>query len=96
MDVDGFLNDLPHRYFDENQLHAFLVSEIRDYMMIAWYFAAALAKQYEAALPYLENRRLAPWTHNKAIQKLLESCRILPERKEYLRGLKISAAKQSG
>ena len=181
-DVNEFLNDLPHRYFDENQLHAFLVSELRDYsrcmaevcrflpyvdnwatcdqlspkvfkkhrpellehirtwitasetytvrfgigmlmqhfldedfdatypemvaavrseeyyvnMMIAWYFATALAKQYAAALPYIENRRLAPWTHNKAIQKSLESFRISPERKDYLRGLKVPAAKQPG
>lgn len=57
-------------------------------MMIAWYFATALAKQYSAALPYLEQRRLAPWTHNKAIQKALESDRITPEQKEALRKLK--------
>lgn len=58
-------------------------------MMAAWYFATALAKQYEAALPYLEQRRLEPWTHNKAIQKAVESYRITPEQKAYLRGLKI-------
>ena len=58
-------------------------------MMIAWYFATALAKQYEAALPYLENRRLAPWVHNKAIQKALESFRVSDEHKNYLRTLKI-------
>ena len=71
-----------------------LVSDIRseEYyvnMMIAWYFATALAKQYEAALPYLENRRLAPWVHNKAIQKALESFRVSDEHKNYLRTLKI-------
>ena len=59
-------------------------------MMIAWYFATALAKQYDAALPYIERRRLEPWTHNKAIQKAIESDRITPEQKEYLRGLKVS------
>ena len=58
-------------------------------MGIAWYFATALAKQYDAALPYLEQRRLDPWTHNKAIQKALESRRIAPEQKEYLKNLKI-------
>ncbi len=58
-------------------------------MMIAWYFATALAKQYESVLPYLENCRLAPWTHNKTIQKSVESFRITPERKDYLKSLKI-------
>ena len=58
-------------------------------MMIAWYFATALAKQYEAALPYLENRRLAPWVHNKAIQKALESFRVSDGHKTYLKTLKI-------
>lgn len=58
-------------------------------MMAAWYFATALAKQYEAALPYIEQRRLAPWTHNKAIQKAVESYRITPEQKAYLKTLKI-------
>ncbi len=174
-DVTAFLNDIPHRYFDENQLHAFVISEIKDYdscmgevcrflpyvdnwatcdqlspktfkkhrpellkkvrewihsdhtytvrfaigmlmqhfldedfdpaypemvaavrsdeyyinMMIAWYFATALAKQYECVLPYIENKRLAPWTHNKAIRKSVESYRITPEQKDYLRSLKI-------
>ena len=57
-------------------------------MMIAWYFATALAKQYDAVLPFLEQNRLAVWTHNKAIQKSIESFRISPERKEHLRTLK--------
>ena len=174
-EIAEFLSDLPHRYFDENQLHAFIISELKDYgkcmeelnrflpyvdnwatcdqmspkvfkknrsqlleqiriwlksdktytirfaigmlmehyldddfdisypemvagirsdeyyvnMMIAWYFATALAKQYEVILPFIENRRLDTWTHNKAIQKALESYRITPEQKEYLKGLKI-------
>lgn len=174
-DVSAFLSDLPHRYFDENQLHAFILSELKDYgkcmeevnrflpyvdnwatcdqmspkvfkknrpqlleqiriwlksdrtytirfaigmlmehylddafdlrypemvagirsdeyyvnMMIAWYFATALAKQYDEILPFIENRRLDVWTHNKAIQKAIESYRITPEQKEYLKGLKI-------
>lgn len=71
-----------------------LVSDIRseEYyvnMMIAWYFATALAKQYEAALPYLENRRLDPWVHNKAIQKAVESFRVSDGHKTYLKTLKI-------
>lgn len=170
-----FLNDLPHQFFDENQLHAFIVSEIKDYescmnkvcgflpfvdnwatcdqmspkvfkkhrdellkyiklwmnsseiytirfavgmlmehfldedfdisypemaagirseeyyvnMMVAWYFATALAKQYDAVLPFIENGKLDPWTHNKAIQKAVESYRITAEQKEYLKCLKV-------
>jgi hypothetical protein len=58
-------------------------------MMTAWYFATALAKQYDAAVRYIENRRLDQWTHNKAIQKAIEIRRITDEQKMYLRGLKI-------
>ncbi len=58
-------------------------------MMIAWYFATALAKQWDATIPYIEHSRLAPWTHNKTIQKAIESYRITPEQKAYLRTLKI-------
>ena len=174
-DIADFLNDLPHRYFDENQLHAFIISEIKDYdkcmeevkkflpyvdnwatcdqlspktfkkhkaelleeikiwidsdhtytirfgigmlmqhfldedfdpvypemvsklrsdeyyvnMMIAWYFATALAKQYETVLPYIEKQKLDSWIHNKTIQKSVESYRITPEQKEYLKSLKV-------
>ena len=172
--ISEFLRELPHAYFDENQLHAFIISEIKDYekclqeveiflpyvdnwatcdqmsptvfkkhkeellrnirkwlasdktytvrfaiemlmkhfleedftieypemvakirsdeyyinMMIAWYFATALAKQYEAVVPFIEHRCLDVWTHNKAIQKSVESYRITGEQKEYLRSLK--------
>lgn len=174
-ETGAFLEALPHAYFDENQLHAFIISERKDFaqcmdelirflpfvdnwatcdqlspkvfkkhrqellpyirewmasdrtyvvrfavgtlmthfldedfapaypemvskirsgeyyvnMMVAWYFATALAKQYEAALPFIEEVRLAPWTHNKAIQKSLESNRITAQQKAYLRGLKV-------
>ena len=174
-DMQQFLDNLPHQYFDENQLHAFILSEMKDYdrcmaevcrflpyvdnwatcdqmspkvfkknrpelleyikewlksdhtytvrfavgmlmehfldedfdpaypemaarirsdeyyinMMTAWYFATVLAKQYETVLPYLENRRLDPWTHNKTIQKGVESYRITDEQKAYLKELKI-------
>ena len=174
-EIGAFLNDLPHQYFDENQLHAFILSGMKDYteclaalerflpyvdnwatcdqmspkvfrkhrtellgpikkwiasgetykirfgigmlmehyldedfdmaypetvagirseeyyvnMMTAWYFATALAKQYDAVLPFIENCRLDTWTHNKAIQKAVESYRITPEQKEYLKTLKI-------
>ena len=174
-DYDAFLDMLPHDHFDENQLHAFILSGMKDYekcmagvcsflpfvdnwatcdqlspkvfgknkadllahikewlksdktytvrfavgmlmehflgedfdiaypemvaairsdeyyvnMMRAWYFATALAKQYDAALPFIEDKRLDKWTHNKAIQKSVESYRINPEQKEYLKSLKI-------
>ena len=174
-DVDEFLAALPHTFFDEDQLHAFILSEMKDFdrcarevdrflpyvdnwatsdqlspktfkkhrqallpairrwidsgktypvrfgvgmlmqhfldedfvpaylqlvvdieseeyyvnMMRAWYFATALAKQYAAAVPYLETNALDPWTHNKAIQKAVESYRITPEQKEYLKSLKV-------
>lgn len=174
-EMQNFLHFLPHQYFEENQLHAFMISEIKDNkqcleelnqflpfvdnwatcdqlspkvfkknrselidqikqwvcsdktyivrfgigmllehfldddfdpiylemvskissaeyyirMMIAWYFATALAKQYTKALPYIEEQRLDIWTHNKTIQKAVESRRITLEQKEYLKCLKI-------
>lgn len=57
-------------------------------MMVAWYFATALAKQYDETIVYLEERRLEPWTHRKAIQKALESYRVSDAHKEYLRTLR--------
>ena len=179
--LEAFLEDLPHQYFDENQLHAFVISEEKNFdvciarierflpfvdnwatcdqlspkvfkknrdallpclrkwissdhtytvrfaigmlmqhylddafdpsypeliasvqseeyyvrMMIAWYFATALAKQYDAVLPFLEERRLDPWTHNRTIQKAVESYRITPEQKTYLRSLKIPVRSSS-
>ncbi|MBR6020195.1 MAG: DNA alkylation repair protein [Lachnospiraceae bacterium] len=57
-------------------------------MMVAWYFATALAKQYDASVVYIEERRLEPWTHNKAIQKAIESFRVSEEHKAYLRTLR--------
>ena len=61
-------------------------------MAIAWYFATALAKQYTSILPYLEGKRLDDWTHNKAIQKSVESYQITPEQKAYLKTLKVRRA----
>ena len=58
-------------------------------MMRAWYFATALAKQYDQILPYLEEKKLDTWTHNKTIQKAVESYRIAAEQKCYLRTLRI-------
>ena len=66
--------------------------EAEDYylkMMAAWYFATALAKNWNQVLPFIEQHKLDPWTHNKAIQKALESFRVSDEHKEYLRKLKV-------
>ncbi len=58
-------------------------------MMVAWFFATALTFQYDAALPYLTDRRLPVWVHNKTIQKACESYRVDGERKAYLRSLRV-------
>lgn len=73
--------------------YAALVAEIQseEYyinMMIAWYFATALAKQWDATIPYLEERKLSPWAHRKTIQKAVESYRITEEQKVYLKTLR--------
>lgn len=58
-------------------------------MVVAWYFATALAKQYDAAIIYIKDKKLSPWVHNKSIQKAIESYRIPSDIKEYLKTLKI-------
>ena len=85
-------------FLDEDFKTSYLtkVSKIRseEYyvnMMIAWYFATALAKQYEDTLPFIEKQKLDKWTHNKSIQKAVESYRITQEQKEYLKTLKRKA-----
>ena len=90
------MEQLMRYYLDEAFQPAYLemVAQIEsdDYyvkMMAAWFFATALVKQYEAALPYLTERRLSPWIHNKAIQKAVESRRITQEQKLYLKTLKV-------
>ena len=57
-------------------------------MVVAWFFATALTKQWDYAVIYLENNRLDVWVHNKTIQKARESLRILEDKKGYLKGLK--------
>ncbi len=57
-------------------------------MMVAWYFATALAKRYDESVVFIEERRLEPWTHRKAIQKAIESFRVSAEHKEYLKTLR--------
>lgn len=88
MIMDNFLDD----DFDEKYLK--LVADIRsdEYyikMMQAWFFATALAKQWDATIVYIENKSLDTWTHNKAIQKSKESFRVSDEHKAYLNTLKI-------
>lgn len=85
------------RYFldgDFDSRFLYQVAAIRSkeyylYMMQAWFFATALSKQYDSAVKIIEERRLEPWTHNKAIQKARESFRVLEEHKEYLNTLRI-------
>ena len=85
------------KYFldeDYNPKYPEMVAKLRseEYyinMMIAWYFATALAKQYESILPFIEEKRLDDWTHNKTIQKSIESNMITDEQKQYLKSLKI-------
>lgn len=86
--MDHFLDDAFHAEYP--QMVADIHSEeyyVR--MMQAWYFATALAKQYDAVAPYIEHYRLEKWTHNKAIQKVVESYRITPEQKEYLKQFRV-------
>lgn len=77
--------------FDESYPKLVLKIRSEEYyinMMIAWYFATALAKQWDVIICYLEEDRLSLWVHNKTIQKAVESLRISKERKQYLRSLR--------
>ena len=83
-------------YLDEDFKPEYLkwVSRIRNEhyyvkMMVAWYFATALAKQWESTLPYIVESTLEKWTHNKAIQKAVDSYRITPEQKELLKSYRV-------
>ena len=89
---------LMEHYLDEDFDPAYpkMVAKVRseEYyirMMIAWFFATALAKQYDAVIPFIEQQKLDLWTHNKTIQKAIESYRITPEQKEYLRSLRLKS-----
>lgn len=86
--MNEFLND---RFLDRYPAMVAAVKSEEYYvkMMQAWYFATALAKQYDAVLPYLTEQRLEQWVHNKTIQKAIERYRITDEQKAYLRTLKI-------
>ena len=85
------MNEFLDKDFKEEYLELVSSKKGEDYylkMMIAWYFATALAKQYDETIPYFENHVLDDWIHNKAIQKAIESFRVTDEHKEYLRTLK--------
>lgn len=89
------LNLLMSYYLDENFDESYLemVVNIKSHeyyinMMRAWFLATALAKRYKETLPYIENNLLDTWTHNKTIQKAVESFRISKEQKQYLKILK--------
>ena len=85
------MNEYLNEDFKEEYLELASSNKGEDYylkMMVAWYFATALAKQYDATIKYFEEHRLDDWVHNKSIQKALESFRVSEERKRYLRTLK--------
>ena len=85
--MSEFLND----DFKDEYLELVSSKKGDDYylkMMIAWFFATALAKQYKATIKYIENNSLNPWIHKKAIQKAIESYRVSDEHKEYLKKLR--------
>lgn len=91
--IDILMSHFLKEDFDVSQLEK--VAEIRseEYyvkMMVAWYFATALAFQYDATLPYLTEKRLDDFTHQKTIQKAIESFRVTKEHKEYLKTLRLS------
>lgn len=83
-----FMNDM----LDEKHLKLILSINSDEYyinMAIAWYLATALASNWNLVIPYIENQKFNKWVHNKAIQKAIESYRISPEQKTYLKTLKI-------
>ena len=85
------MNEFLGEDFREDYLELAASKEGEDYylkMMVAWFFATALAKRYEESLPYFEMRRLDDWVHKKAIQKAVESFRVTEEHKEYLKSLR--------
>ena len=82
-------------HFDKRYLAMVADIESEEYyvnMMVAWYFATALAKQWDSTITYIEDRKLTPWIHNKTIQKAVESYRITPQQKVYLKSMRIKKA----
>ena len=85
------MNEFLDADFKEEYLALAASAKGEDYylkMMVAWYFATALAKRYDETVPYLEDRRLDPWVHKKAIQKAIESYRVTDAHKAYLKTLR--------
>lgn len=85
------MNEFLEKDFKPEYLKWVCAKKGEDYylkMMVAWYFATALAKQYDASIVYFEKRKLDEWCHKKAIQKAIESYRVSDEHKDYLRSLK--------
>lgn len=85
------MNEFLDADFKEEYLELAASKKGEDYylkMMLAWFFATALAKRYDKTVPYFENRRLDEWVHKKAIQKAVESYRVTDEHKEYLKALR--------
>ena len=90
--IEMIMNFYLDEHFKPEYLDLVAIVRSEEYyvnMMIAWFFATALAKQWDATIPYMENHALDAWTNNKTIQKARESYRITPEQKEYLRTLKM-------
>ena len=89
--IHMLMNEFLGEDFREEYLELVATKKGDDYylkMMVAWYFATALAKRYDETLPYIENHVLDEWTHRKAIQKAVESYRVTDEHKEYLKSLR--------
>lgn len=85
------MNEFLDADFKEEYLALAASKKGEDYylkMMVAWYFATALAKRYDETIPYFENRQLDEWVHRKAIQKAIESYRVTDAHKEYLKALR--------
>ena len=85
------MNEFLDKDFKEEYLELAASRKSEDYylkMMIAWFFATALAKRYDESIKYIESRRLGEWVHKKTIQKAVESYRITGEHKEYLKSLR--------
>lgn len=92
--INIFMREFLDRDFDIRFAKLISKKQGEDYylkMIIAWYFATALAKQYDAVIPFIEQQKLDTWIHNKAIQKAVESYRVTDEHKAYLKTLKIKS-----
>ncbi|WP_407398244.1 DNA alkylation repair protein [Treponema sp.] len=91
--IDVFMTYFLDENFDPKHLDTIAAIRSDEYyvnMMQAWYFATALAKQWDDAVKIIEGKKLSPWVHNKTIQKARESFRVTDEHKEYLAGLKVT------